>query len=449
MRFVKKSVVTGVSLALLCSSMAFASAEVIPADVSVLNDAGRGLYVEELTQEAIDALTETTVIKTAESETGYLVTFRYHAPDAERVRIRGEWSFATERGSFYPMSDNIMPEDYEDGMFPLQVNQKDWPAFDMTKNDETGIWSYTIALPSGTWSYRFIVDGKPGAELTDYSEAFVETDPNNRPIEKELGEQGNSQVRVPFDAEKQSGDFSIQLPRNDEKVGTMTYHTYEAVGFEGDLRDDPAITVYTPYGYDAQREEPYKVLYLSHGAGLESETSWVNKGSVAFMMDNLIADYGVEPFVLVVLNNYAVNFDVANFINNVVPLVEENYNVSTERMSKALAGLSMGGRFTVMNMLENPAEFGYYGAFSGGFFADMYTEEELEAITFDAKALADANIYLATGSKEFGLPAILNTSERLAESGITGYHAQLFDGGHDWNVWRQCFVDFVLNELWK
>lgn len=320
----KRSIAMGLSMALLCGSMAFASAEVIPADVSVLNDAGRGIYVENLSQEAMDALTETTVIKTADSKTGYLVTFRYHAPDAKRVRIRGEWSFATDRGSFYPMSDNVMPKDYEDGMFPLQVNQKDWPAFDMTKNEETGVWSYTIALPSGTWSYRFIVDGTPGATLTDYSEAFVETDPNNRPIEKELGEQGNSQVRVPFDADRQSVDNSIQLPRSDEKVGTMTYYTYEAVGCDGELKDDPAITVYTPYGYDAQRTEPYKVMYLSHGAGLESETSWVNKGSVSFMMDNLIADYGVEPFVLVILNNFAVNFDVDNLINNVVPLVEAN-----------------------------------------------------------------------------------------------------------------------------
>ena len=65
-------------------------------------------------------------------------------------------------------------------------------------------------------------------------------------------------------------------------------------------------------------------MYLSPGAGVESETSWVNKGSVAFMMDNLIADYGVEPFVLVILNNFAVNFDVDNLINNVVPLVEAN-----------------------------------------------------------------------------------------------------------------------------
>lgn len=441
----KRIVACLLTILLLCGMVA-AHAEL--ADVDCLSAAGRGEYVEGLSEEEIAALTETTVIRDEDSPTGYYVTFRHYAPDATRVRIRGEWSFATDRGSFYPMSDNIMPEDYEDGMFPLQVDQNDWPAFDMEKNEETGVWSYTIALPSGTWSYRFYEGGVEGAELTDYTDAVQTTDVNNRPIEKELGEQGNSQVRVPFDAEKQSQDFSIQLPRTDEKVGTLYYHIYEAEGVE-ELRDDPAISVYTPYGYDAEREEPYKVLYLSHGAGLESETSWVNKGSVCNMMDNLIADYGVEPFVLVILNNYAVDFDVENLINNIIPLVEENYNVSTEREGKACAGLSMGGLFTMNQIMNHPEEFSYYGVFSGGYFADMYTTEELESLAFDTDALADAHIYLATGSKEFGLLAVLNDSAALNASGITGYHSQVFDGGHDWNVWRQCFVDFALNELWK
>ena len=405
----------------------------------------QGYYVQGLSQKKIDALTETTIIKDNKSPTGFYVTFRYYAPDAQRVRIRGEWSFATDRGSFYPMSDNIMPEDYEDGMFPLQVDQNDWPAFDMELNEDTGVWFYTIALPSGTWSYRFIVDGVEGAALTDYTDAFVETDPNNRPLEKELGEQNNSQVRVPYVKSKQSLDLSVQLPRTDKRVGTLTYHLYEATGYEGELADDPAIAVYTPYGYNENRREPYKVLYLSHGAGVESEMSWWNKGSVGNMLDNLIAQNVVEPFVVVLINNYAVNFDAENLTKNIVPLVEENYNVRTDREGKAVAGLSAGGRYSQDQMLTHPWEFGYYGLFSGGFFDDA----SMEGVSFNAEALNDAKIYLAAGSKEFGLLAIQRTSQALTASGVTGYHSFVVTGGHDWNVWRQCFVDYVLHELFQ
>ena len=403
----------------------------------------QGYYVQGLSQKKIDALTETTIIKDNKSPTGFYVTFRYYAPDAQRVRIRGEWSFATDRGSFYPMSDNIMPEDYEDGMFPLQVDQNDWPAFDMELNEDTGVWFYTIALPSGTWSYRFIVDGVEGAALTDYTDAFVETDPNNRPLEKELGEQNNSQVRVPYVKSKQSLDLSVQLPRTDKRVGTLTYHLYEATGYEGELADDPAIAVYTPYGYSANRKEPYKVLYLSHGAGVESEMSWWNKGSVGNMLDNLIAQNVVEPFVVVLINNYAVNFDAENLTKNIVPLVEENYNVRTDREGKAVAGLSAGGRYSQDQMLTHPWEFGYYGLFSGGFFDDA----SMEGVSFNAEALNDAKIYLAAGSKEFGLLAIQRTSQALTASGVTGYHSFVVTGGHDCNLWRQIFDDYVTNEL--
>ena len=428
-------------LTLICTC-AFAAE---PADMSVLNAAGRGEYVEGLSEEEIAALTETTVIRDASSPTGYYVSFRYHAPDAKRVRIRGEWSFATDRGSFYPMSDNIMPEDYEDGMFPLQVDQKDWPAFDMEKNAETGVWFYTIALPCGTWSYRFITDGVEGAALTDYTDAFVESDPNNRPIEKELGEQGNSQVRVPFDPEKQSLDLSVQLPRSDGQMGTLEVLTYDAIGVETELKDDPAVAVYLPYGYDANREAPYNVLYLSHGAGLESETSWVNKGSVCNIMDNLIAEGAVEPFVVAIINNYAVSFDVENLSENIVPLIEENYHVRTDREGKAVAGFSAGGRYAQGQMLNHPLDFGYYGLFSGGFFND----EDMVGMRFDAEDLAGAKIYLAAGSKEFGLLAIQRTSSLLSQCGVSGYHSYVQMGGHDWSSIRQIYVDFVCNELWK
>lgn len=401
-------------------------------------------YAEGLTAEEVAALTQTTVIRDENSPTGYIVAFRYEAPDAQRVRIRGEWNFSDAYHSSTTQATTILPEDWTPDVFPLQ--NPSWPAFDMEKND-AGIWCYDIPLPSGTWSYRFAVDGVEGAALTDYTDAFVESDPNNRPIEKELGEQTNSQVRVPFDAQKQSQDFSIQLPRTDGQVGTLAYHLYEAEGVE-EPTDDPAIAVYTPYGYDAGREEPYKVLYISHGAGVESETSWVNKGSVCNMMDNLIADYGVEPFVLVIINNYAVDFDADNLVDNIVPLVEANYNVSTGREGKAVAGLSMGGTFTVNQITYHPADFGYYGVFSGGYFG-TYADGELEDMGIDAEALKDAHIYLAAGSKEFGLLAIQNVSVALNAAGVTGYHSQVFDGGHDWNVWRQCFVDFALNELWK
>ena len=95
----KRIVACVTAILLLCGVFA-AYAE--PADMGCLNDAGRGVYVEGLSEEGFAALTETTVIRDESSPTGYYVTFRYSAPDATRVRIRGEWSFATDRGVSIP-----------------------------------------------------------------------------------------------------------------------------------------------------------------------------------------------------------------------------------------------------------------------------------------------------------------------------------------------------------
>jgi enterochelin esterase-like enzyme len=55
--------------------------------------------------------------------------------------------------------------------------------------------------------------------------------------------------------------------------------------------------VYTPptYGTDGKR---YPVLYLQHGWG-ENEYAWWNQGHANLIMDNLIAEGKIEPFIIV------------------------------------------------------------------------------------------------------------------------------------------------------
>ena len=387
---------------------------------------------EGYTQEAFDHLDRTTVIKSGDSPTGYYVTFRYLAPEAARVRIRGEWSFSDAYHSSTQKAAGISPNDWQAGDFPLQVGG-DWPAFEMEKDEATGVWRYTIPLPSGTWSYRFIVGGAEGAALTDYTGAFVETDPNNRPMEKKLGEQNNSQVYVPFDPAKQMKDNSLQAPREDQK-GAIVNLTYEPAGVaQESIRDTAAIAVYLPYGYDEARQEPYKVLYLAHGSGLESEYSWFNKGCLANIMDNLIAQGRCEPFVVVSLNCYATNFDDGDVIRNVIPLVESNFNVCGQASGRAMAGLSGGARLTLRLAGGYPETFGYYCAMAG----------ELEG-----EKLKDASFHLTMGLYEARLDKLTEQETALTEAGVR-YTQALYRGGHDWFVWRDALADYACDLLWK
>src|SRR4029079_15029041 len=55
--------------------------------------------------------------------------------------------------------------------------------------------------------------------------------------------------------------------------------------------------VYTPPGYE-KGETKYPVLYLQHGWG-EKETSWGVQGKTNLIMDNMIAEGRIKPFIVV------------------------------------------------------------------------------------------------------------------------------------------------------
>ena len=64
------------------------------------------------------------------------------------------------------------------------------------------------------------------------------------------------------------------------------------------------IFIYTPPGYDTNRETRYPVLYLQHGGG-EDERGWPNQGRVGFILDNLLAERKAKPMIVVMEQGYA------------------------------------------------------------------------------------------------------------------------------------------------
>ncbi len=425
-----------------------ASAAITDTEWRSLQTAGQGYYVEGLSDEEFDALEETTIIKDPDSITGYTVTFRYKDPDASRVRICGEWQFSTKYGV---TRDHIVvyePDEWTPDMFPMNPEfQGDWETYEMELNEETGVWSYTIPLPCGTWSYHFIVGGAEGTEVSDTTDALICYDPNNLPFQYDDDYQDKSQVRVPFDPEKQVNDYSYELPKTEGEIGLSEIVTYPVTGLEDVEDGEYELMVYLPYGYDEDREEPYKVLYVSHGSGHESATSWYNKASLAFVLDDLIASGTLEPTVCVFINNSqltGVSYNLENFGANVIPYVEENYNVCTEDYGRGICGLSAGGGYTRDIMLYYPEYCNYYGTFSGS----------ANGIDFDLDMdeLSDAKLFVSIGTQEFMCTEHFTKRApwiyRLTELGFP-FDFSSNSGGHQWTLWIQDFIDFCNMTLWK
>src|SRR4030042_1173760 len=135
--------------------------------------------------------------------------------------------------------------------------------------------------------------------------------------------------------------------------------------------------VYTPPGYDKDMRRRYPVLYLQHGWG-EDETAWTNQGHANLIMDNLIAEGKIKPFLIVMTYGMTNeirfgglrNFDIGPFqtvlVDELMPYIDANFRTLSDQSNRAMAGLSMGGMETKSITLKNLDKFSHIGLFSGG-----------------------------------------------------------------------------------
>ena len=242
--------------------------------------------------------------------------------------------------------------------------------------------------------------------------------------------------------------------------------------------------VYTPptYGKDDKR---YPVLYLQHGWG-ENEYAWWNQGHANLIMDNLISEGKVEPFIIVMtygmtnegfrpgqmpagprpvagaagapgqrpaaapadgqrpaapaggqqrraggmgmmLNN---GFETV-LVEELIPYIDANFNTIADKDHRAMAGLSMGGMETHSITLARPEVFGYYGLLSGG----TYSPEEIAntGVKF---------VFMGCGSKE-NPDGVTNAANALKAAGYNAMSYVSEGTAHEFLTWRRCLYQMA------
>ena len=199
-------------------------------------------------------------------------------------------------------------------------------------------------------------------------------------------------------------------------------------------------TVYLPNGYGKLvkgKQERYPVLYLQHGWG-ENETSWPVQGCAGLIMDNLIAEGKIKPFIIVMAYGLTNDikfgtigkFDAKEFetllVDELVPFIDKNYLTKADKWNRAMAGLSMGGVETKLITLRRPEVFGYWGLLSGG----TYMPEEIK----DPKAVKV--IFESCGDKEN--PDGINKSVEALKAAGFNAHGLISEGtAHEFLTWRR------------
>jgi enterochelin esterase-like enzyme len=195
--------------------------------------------------------------------------------------------------------------------------------------------------------------------------------------------------------------------------------------------------VYTPPGYGKDNKKRYPVLYLQHGWG-EDETAWSNQGHANLIMDNLIAEEKIDPFIIVMTYGMTNeikfggirNFDIKPFqtvlIDELIPYIDANFNTIADQSHRAMAGLSMGGMETKTITLNNPDVFSHYGLLSGGVYApdDIKNKSKVKLI------------FLSCGSKE-NPDGVRKADAELKKVGFNSVHYISEGTAHEFQTWRR------------
>ena len=300
-----------------------------------------------------------------------------------------------------------------------------------------GVWEVTMEnVKPGFYRYNFNVDD------------VAVIDPRN-PATSESNNNTWSLVSVP------GSEFmdTQQVPHG--AVSEVTYYSTVLKGFR-------RMHVYTPPGYESGGGK-FPVFYLLHGAS-DSDNSWSTVGRAGFILDNLIAAKKAKPMVMVMPAGHtsafrsggprpAVDEFSNDFLNDIVPHIEKNYRVHSDRPNRAMAGLSMGGGQTLNIGVPNLEKFGYLGVFSSGVFGitgnrgnqqqgPSFEERHKEILANEKLKKGLKLFWFATGKDDFLVETSRATVEMLKKHKFDVTYKET-EGAHTWIVWREYLNEFA------
>lgn len=228
--------------------------------------------------------------------------------------------------------------------------------------------------------------------------------------------------------------------------------------------------VLLPAGYTEEKQ--YPVLYLLHGSAGD-HTEWLSAEPV-YTVGNAIAAGDAEEMIVVMPNVRAREDDSANpldensikhfevfdnFINDLtdalMPYMEENYSIYTDREHTAIAGLSLGGRESLYIGRTLYDRFAYIGSFSPGPGIVAYKMGNLtENGLFEEDELAFPEGYepkvlmITEGNSDDVVGNIPHIYHQLFEDAGVEHIYYTIQGGHDYTVWKRSLYGFIV-EIFK
>lgn len=249
-------------------------------------------------------------------------------------------------------------------------------------------------------------------------------------------------------------ESGIEIPAHDQEFYALRtdipHGNLQQVLFPTNVKNDRGESgmrrafVYTPPTYGKNKKERFPVLYLQHGWG-EDDTTWGMQGRANIIMDNLIADGKIRPFIVVMtygltngirfggLREFTAKEFETVLVDELIPYIDSHFLTIANRENRAMAGLSMGGMETKLITLRRPEVFSAYGLLSGG---------QYEPTDFPEGMPRPNVIFQSCGSKE-NPDGIRQSTDRLKQAGFNA-HGYVSEGtAHEFLTWRRSLYEMA------
>jgi enterochelin esterase-like enzyme len=326
---------------------------------------------------------------------------------------------------------------------------------------EDGTWSLTVGpIDPEVYYYNFVVDGvrtidpgNPKAKVGYYTSTLTSIleVPGNEPAFYDVKDVPHGELRTIVYKSK-SNNVTREL------------------------------TVYIPPGYDdaANKDKRYPVLYLLHG-NANDQQSWHRYGRANEILDNLLAEDKIKPFMVVMPLGYgraSINGDGTGIpgrgpaaggpgapgtagrgpgdgpdlyeqdvMQDIIPMIDAKYRTIADRKARAIAGFSMGGGQSGRIGLRNLDTFSHVVIMSAG--AGGANAEPIATLAKDVEGTNKKLdlLWIGCGRDDGLFGSAKGTSDALKLVGINHIFRET-DGAHHWRVWRR-YLNEIAPQLFK
>jgi enterochelin esterase-like enzyme len=214
---------------------------------------------------------------------------------------------------------------------------------------------------------------------------------------------------------------------------------------DSDLLPEPLVfLVYLPPCYSTNPDPRYPVLYMLHGMR-NNENQWVNL-SLPATADRLITLHEAPPFIVVMPREVNFNQDPNEsgfgqaLVTQLIPWIDQHYATCTERICRAIGGLSRGSGWALRLGFTYNTTFGSLGMHSfSPFDGDNY---QLPGWVQALPPNGLPRLYMDIGSYDISLQKAIDFEAEFSKLKVP-HEWHLFVGYHNEDYWREHVRDYL------